>query len=260
MPDDDDRPRDASSAADHGRSDPARNDPALDDTEWANAVAPDDIRALAGDIAAYRREVRTARRRARTRRWFARPGVTSLSMIAAGFAIAAVLATLFTVLEPRSVGKPPAALPLAHPSVAVGQPGGLLPDVALQAFGGNSVGSRALRPGVLALIPLHCQCVPLLNSLASGAYAETLPLIVVAPNVVDAEAATLSGQLNRGADVYYDSSDALATDLGARGVTLVILDRDGTIYDLQRDVPSAGSSNLAGLLQTMLAPKARTSG
>jgi hypothetical protein len=253
VPDDDDRPRDASGAADHGWSDPASNDPALVEGDWLNAVAPDDISALSADVAAYHRELRAARRNAFFRRLFARRGVTQLSMIAAALALAVVLATVITALEPDRPSKGPSALPLAHPTTSVGQPHGLLPDVPLQDSYGNFVGSRSLRPGVLALIPLHCQCVPLLNTLADDASARTLPLMVIAPTVNDAEANSMSGRLGKGAQIYYDSSDALAADLGAQGVTLVILDRDGTIFGVQKAVPAQGSSTLDGLLQKMLA-------
>jgi hypothetical protein len=251
VPDDDDRPRDASGAADHGWSDPASNDPALAEGDWSNAVAPDDISALASDIAAYHREQRAARRNAWLQRVFARRGVTQLSLIAAALALAVGLATLITALEPDRSSNGPSALPLAHPTTQVGQPHGLLPDVSLQDSYGNFVDSRSLRPSVLALIPLHCQCVPLLNRLADEATTRTLPLMVIAPTVNDAEANSMSGQLRKGAQIYYDSSDALAADLGARGVTLVVLDRDGTIFDVQKAVPAQGSNTLDGLLQTM---------
>jgi hypothetical protein len=246
MPDDDDRPRDAGSAA---------------DPEWALVAAPDDISALAGDIASYHREQRSARRRERLARWFARPGIVPLSLTAAGLALAAIVATLLALLEPDAAGKSLSALPLAHPSSQVGQPHGLMPDVALQAVGGDSVSSLSLRPGVLALIPLHCECAPLLNGLAGAAYAQKLPLIIVAPTVADAEATALSGQLDRGTTkVFYDSAGALARDFGASGLTLVILDRDGTIFHVQKAVATQASSHLNILLQQMLAPKARASG
>jgi hypothetical protein len=246
MPDDEDRPRDAGSAA---------------DPEWALAAAPDDIRALAGDIAAYHREQRAARRRARMGRWFARPGIVPLSLTAAGLALAAIVATLLALLEPDAAGRGPTALPLAHPSAQVGQPHGLMPDVSLQAVGGDSVSSLTLRPGVLALIPLHCDCAPLLNGLAGEAYTQKLPLIIVAPTVADAEATALSGQLSQGTPkVYYDSAGALASDFGASGLTLVILDRDGTIFHVQKAVSTQANSHLNVLLQQMLAPKAQASG
>lgn len=256
MPDDEDRPRDASSAAGDGWSDPAHGDPAVDDTEWADTRAPDDISELTAEIAAYRRELRHARWRVLLRRLMRRPGITSLSLIAAGLAVAALVATLITALEPDAKHHAPAALPLAHPTAPVGQPHGLLPDVSLQSMNGPSVASRSLRPAVLALIPLNCQCVPLLNTLASEAYTQALPLVVVAPTVADAEAAALVGQLDRGVPrVLYDSSGTLAADFETEGVTILALDRDGTVFDVERNVPASGSATLTGRLRSMVAAR-----
>jgi hypothetical protein len=249
MPDDDDRPRDAGSAA----------DPA-----WSLAAAPDDIRSLAPDIAAYHRELRSAGRRKWFRRFFARPGITALAMTVAGLALAAVVATMLSVIDPHGPHNAPSALPLAaHPSAAVGQVHGLLPDVALQDVEGNSLPSRTLRPAVLALISLHCDCAGLLNGFADAAASAKLPLVVVAPTVADAEATALSGQLTHGqTEIVYDRTGALATDFGVAGtgVTLVVLDRDGTVFHVQQAVPSTASSHLSTLLQQMLAPTAQAGG
>lgn len=247
MPDDDDRPRDASSAA----------DPA-----WAAATAPDDISSLASDIAAYHREVRAARRRATLRRLFARPGVTALAMTAAGFALAAIVATLLSVLDPEATSNGPSRLPLAHPTAQSAQPRGLVPDVVLRDVEGNSVSSQSLRPGVLALVPLRCNCTPLLTHLTSDAAAAALPLFVVAPTGNDAEVAAMAGRLTKARPtIYFDSSGALARDFAASGVTLVVVDRDGTIFHVQKAVSTAADANLTVLLPQMLAtPKVRASG
>jgi hypothetical protein len=249
MPDDDDRPSDASSAA----------DPA-----WSVAVAPDDISCLAADIAAYHREQRAARRRERLRRLFARPGISALAMTAVGLAIAAIVATLLTLTEPPAISKGPSALPLpTSPAAGPGQVHGLMPNVALKSDEAKTVNAQALRPAVFALIPLHCDCVPLLDDLSSTAANQGLHLIVVAPSVTDAEATALVGQLDRGApSVFYDSSGQLARDLAASatGVTLAIVDRDGTIARIQPGVTSEASIGLSATLQQMLAPKAQAGG
>ena len=146
--------------------------------------------------------------------------MTALAMTVAGFTLAAIVATLLSLMDPDASSRGPSKLPIAsHPSAAVGQQYGLIPNVALQTGSGNTVSAQSLRPGVLALIPLHCQCAPLLTRLAGDAAAQTLPLMVVAPTVADAdaEAAALSGQLDAGhTEVYYDSSGALAGDFGAQ--------------------------------------------
>jgi hypothetical protein len=255
VPDDDDRPRDAWGAADPGWPNPAH------DTDWTNAAAPDDIRELTADIAAYHRELRARRRRASLNRLLARRGVVPAVVIVVGMALAAVAAALITVMAPDSASKAPTALPLASPTVATGAVHGLLPDVTLQDTSGNAVAARALRPGVIALIPVKCRCEALLNALAGDAYSETLPLIVVAPTVSDADAAALSGQLTSGRpQVYFDPAGTLATDFAARGVTLVLLGRDGTVFRVERAVSSERGSHLNALLQTMLVPDLRTGG
>jgi hypothetical protein len=247
MPDDEDRPRDASSAA----------DPA-----WAAAAAPDDISSLSADIAAYHRELRGARRRATLRRLFARPGVTALAMTAAGFALAAIVATLLSVLDPEATSSGPSKLPLAHPTAQSAQPRGLVPDVTLRDVNGGSVSAQALRPGVLALVPLRCNCTPLLQSLAHDADESSLPLFVVAPTGSDAEVSALAGQLRSSRSaLYFDSSGALANDFAASGVTLVVVDRDGTIFGVKRAVSTEADGNLTVLLSQMLdTPKVRASG
>ncbi len=261
MSDDEDRPRDASSAADHGWSDPLDRDPTVEAVDWTRVVVPDDISSLTADIRALRRERRHARLRTRLRRALARPGLPSLSAIAAVVAGVAIAATLISVVGSATSSKSPAAAPLAHPNAPVGQPRGLLPGVALQAADGTSVDSRALRPSVLALIPLQCQCVPLLNRLADDAASQSLPLVVVAPTLHDAEAGALPGRLDQGTTrVLYDRSDALATGVAASGLTVVLLDRDGTIFSIIRALAPSAPSPLTAVLHQMLAQNLRVNG
>jgi hypothetical protein len=253
MPDDDDRPSDASSAA----------DPA-----WSVAVAPDDISSLAADIAAYHREQRAARRRERLHRLFARPGISALAMTAAGLAIAAIVATLLTLTEPPAISKGPSPLPLAaSPVASPGQVHGLMPDVTLKSAAGKTVGVQTMRPAVFALIPPHCSCVQLLNDLSSAAAEQSMGLNVVAPTTPDADASALLGQLDRGRpEVYFDTAGRLAAGLAAptgapaAGVTLILVDRDGTIASIQPGVTAEASTNLSAALGQMLAPKAQVGG
>jgi hypothetical protein len=248
MPDDDDRPRDASSAAGAGWSDPEQVN-----TAWTEEAAPNDISELSRDIQAYHRELRAAHRRAWIRRLTDRPGSTPLLLIIAAMAIAALVATLLTLMHPSEANQAPSQLPLAHTSIAAGQPNGLLPSASLRTTSGSTVDARNLRPGVIALIPLHCQCTARLRDLASDASRERLRLSVIAPSYPDAEAASLPGQLDRAdSAVLYDPTDQLRTSMAAEGLTLVVVDRDGTVYNVQRNVVSAPASNLSTLLQRML--------
>lgn len=245
MPDDDDRPRDASGAADvSGQG----------DTSWADATAPDDIRELERDIQAYRRELRVARRRARLRRLGARPSAVPLILTCSALAIAALVATLLTVFDPHPTGDTPAALPLATTTVADGHTGGLLPDATLRATDGSTTPARSLRPGVVAMIPLQCACEPLLSNLAARVASDRFSMYVVAPTYPDADAAALTGRLDTATSaVYYDPTGALASSVGAdQQVTLAVVNRDGTIYRIERDVTAPTDALDAALLRMLL--------
>lgn len=252
MPEDDDRPRDASSAADPGWSDAAHAAAA-----WSEAVAPDDISELVDDISAYHRELRAAHRRELMRRLYARAGAAPMSLTVAALAVAAVVALLLTFISPGSSA--PSKLPLAQPTATVGTQGGLLPNVTLHDLSGTSIQAQSLRPAVLALIPPDSADASLLSDLAGDASVAQLPLIVVAPAATDPAAAALGGRIDRGKSlVYYDATTAMANDFNAEGgVTVVLVNRDGTVFHIQRGVATEASSQLVPLLQQMLQ---RTSG
>jgi hypothetical protein len=239
VPDDDDRPRDASSAA---------------DAPWADVVVPDDIRELTRDIAAYRREVRRADRARRLRLLLARRGTVPVLVLTIAALLAAVVAALLSVMAPRTVIRAPAAAPLASPAAAPGTTGGLLPHATLVGPNGT-VDTRwpALRPAVFALVPVGCGCRTLLSSLAGQAYGEGLQLDVVIPAASDPSAGSLINPRIGNPSLYYDPPNTLAGSVGrAHGVTVVVVDRDGTIYAIQKDVTDATDTSLAAALQTML--------
>jgi hypothetical protein len=235
--DDDDRSRDSSSAAGPGWSDPNRPG-----ETWAEAVAPDDLSELAHDIHAYHRERRAVRRRERYRRYLRRRGATPFALVIAALALVAVVTTLLTVMGPTTPGTPPASSPLAHPATAAGKVGGLLPAVALSSEDGMTLNSLAMRPGALALLSPQCDCDALVQRLDqavnAGAHAA---LFVVAPSThPNPDADTLQGRLRPVDDVLYDSAAALRDGVAAHGLTLVFVNRDGTIYAIKKDV---GSTN-----------------
>lgn len=226
------------------------------DTTWADAVAPDDIRELSRDIAAYHRELRRARRERRLRQLMHRRTTLPLIVVTLAALLAGLVAVLLTVMAPRVVEPTPTASPLAHPTLAEGTVGGLLPDVAL-AGSATTTGIRAsnLRPAVLALVPTACGCADLLNDLAGQAYGENLSLVVVVPAASDPTTDGLMSTLTRGSpSLYFDPSAALAKGVGAEGVTLVVVDRDGTIYSVERNVTDPSKTALDATLQSMLLP------
>lgn len=238
MPDEEDRPRDASSAA---------------DASWADLVIPDDISALTSDIEAYHREQRRVRRQARIQRWMDYRGALPLAIVAFAVVIAGVIATLLTVMAPHSVSSPPSPLPLANPKATPGGVGGLLPVDLLNGPDGPTP-ARSIRPATLVMVPLHCDCVPLMSRLASQAYGVGLHLAVVVPAAADADAAALPQEIGAAkVDVYYDRSATLAHDFRVDGVTAVLVNRDGTVYD-RLPVTLSNVADLQAPLQNLLVP------
>jgi len=141
---------------------PGRSDPSDD---LLHIVIPDDIRELDAEVAAYHREIEQARReerrsRRRSRflpRW-ARGGLPSPVFTVALIVIAST-GLLLSVFAPVTQEQP-RTLPissLAHPKVAVGRVGGLLPDVQLVGDT-QRISTRAVRPAVLILVPATCDC------------------------------------------------------------------------------------------------------
>jgi hypothetical protein len=247
MLDDEDRPRDASNAAEH---------------PWTHVVVPDDISELSADIEAYRRERRRLARQARLQRLSRQRGVLPLLITTVAILVAGLVATMLTVLGPSTLGREPTALPVAtNPSGGVGEPHGLLPDVALRpqpdAAETALVHSRDLRPTVIALIPTHCDCARELNTLSGQAFAVDLPFAIVEPGATDATTASAVQAITRGRpSIYLDPSGALARQEAARGITVVLVNRDATIFDLKKSVTIDNANSLAPLLQTMVLPVA----
>jgi hypothetical protein len=250
VPDEDDRLRDASSDAGAGWSEDSTAD-----TSWAEAAAPDDLSELAKDIAAYHREQRAARRLAALDRYVARPGAPILSVVLAVLAVGAIVATLLTVTRPHRGAALEGSAPLATPSVSDGARGGLLPAVTLQTPAGGTQASRELRPGVVALMSPSCNCNDLVVTLADNTATATrgrLALYAIAPEPQSADGDALSGRLPAGSAVYYDTDHALATTVGATGLTLVLVQPDGTIYDILPGITTTSADRLTTPLVTML--------
>ena len=215
-----------------------------DEMPWADpVVVPDDIRSLQGEIDAYHREVRAARRR-RRREWLTgnrlmRRWSFPIGVLTGALALAATVVTLLAVDGAgRAVRQ--GAVPLATPTIAAGNVGGLLPSVALTTTGGVPVNSRALRPALLALLPAHCQCANLLDSLAAQAAEVQVQLVIVGPGSPDAEVAALPGQLHHGSVIAaYDVNGALASAYDASGVTAVVVQRDGVVSYVKPDLTTS---------------------
>lgn len=222
---------------------------------WSEVVIPDDIRELDADVAAYRRELRHARRR----RLLTRRRTGPLLGLVIATMLAGLIALMLTVMAPQAVDEPIAAAPLAHPTAADGTLHGLLPDAELVGPGGQ-VDSRSatLRPAVFALVPAGCDCRALLDGLAGQAFSERLPLAVVVAAVSDSKTAAVVHSLDRGTSaLYLDPAGSLAstvvgTALPQDSATIVVVDRDGTIFDIERGITDPSTTSLDAALQSML--------
>ncbi|HEU5033227.1 MAG TPA: hypothetical protein VFT62_00555 [Mycobacteriales bacterium] len=212
-----------------------------DEAPWTDPVViPDDLRELQPDIDAYHRELRQAARRRRvqrvtgTRAWqrLAWPTLVTTAALALGAVVFAVL----TFGQPRSE-RGPAQQPVAmNAAAASGTVGGLLPNVVVDSALAP-VSIRALRPALVALVPLHCGCTQLLSDLAGQASEAQVPLVVVAPAAQDAEVAALAGQLHRGRVVpVFDDTGELARTYAATGVTALVVAPDATVSYIQHGV------------------------
>ena len=208
---------------------------------WADpVVVPDDIRTLQHDIDAYHREVRADRRRRRRerftgtllwRRWSFPVGVLT-GALALAFAVVTLLA-IDGAARPSRQG----AVPLAAPTIGPGRVGGLLPSTTLATTTGQRVDARAVRPALVVLLPAHCSCAGLLDSLAAQAAEVQVQFVVVGAGLPDAEVAALPGQLHHGSVIAaYDETGALAAAYDASGVTALVVQRDGVVSYTKSDL------------------------
>ncbi|MBV9485497.1 MAG: hypothetical protein JO246_05520, partial [Frankiaceae bacterium] len=169
--------------------------------------------------------------------------------------LAAVVATLLTVAHPNHRSTLEGRAPLAHPTISAGMRGGLVPAVDLQTPDGQPQASQDLRPGVIALMPASCRCGDLVVSLADTTATATkgkLALFAIAPGVKNADGDALPGQLPAGSAVYDDPDSTLAAAIGGSGLTLVLVQPDGTIYQTLPDVTASSSDELTKQLVAML--------
>src|SRR5437870_4045430 len=83
---------------------------------------------------------------------------------------------------------------------------------------------RALRPALFVLLPAHCDCGKLLDSLAAQAGEVAVQLVIVGAGSPDAEVAALPGQLHHGSvTAAYDAAGTLASAYDASGVTALVV-------------------------------------
>lgn len=196
---------------------PGRFDPSDD---LLRVVAPDDLRELDAEVAAYRRELEVAKRQRRRRelrhrltpKW-ARGGLPSPIFTAVLLVIATtgLLLSVFAPVTQRSQ-RQLSTTSLANPKQAPGTVGGLLPDV--QLVGDTSrIGTRVIRPAIVVLVPAGCGCAELIREVVGQANeVPPAPYTVLVSAGKDATASKLA-----------DAKD------GGRGLALGVRDEAGVL-------------------------------
>lgn len=203
-------------------------------------VVPDDLSSLDDEVAAYRRE-RAAQRRhdllsrmLLTRRWY-RYGLSG-PLVVAVLLVVAVGGAMLSFLAPSPGQRPGTAAlaPLARTARAVGQRGGLLPDVTVSGEEGT-LSVRTVRPAVMLLVPAGCGCADLARAIgrqadAAGVGLQTAVVGPVNDAVVTALAAdpAASGERVR---VLADVSGGFAGAFPQLGTTplLLAVQQDGVL-------------------------------
>jgi len=217
-----------------GHNGPGRDDGRFDDLPPVNIVVPDDASELDPDVRAYYRERRLAQARSRlskvflTRRW-RRFGLSGPILMAV-LVLVGLVASMMAILGPHQIRGTQRSLPLAQQtSPPVGEIGGLLPPTEL-LVGGLPRNSRELRPGVLALIPPACQCVPLLDELFRQVKEYGYPMYLVGSEAMRAEVARTARDVGNGtAAPVVDPNGTLTATYAARGVTVLLVHADGIL-------------------------------
>ncbi|HEY0486728.1 MAG TPA: hypothetical protein VGD72_10815 [Mycobacteriales bacterium] len=227
---------DASGPEDEGGVPPAGGPLSDLPGEWGRLVIPDDVSALAAEIAAVRAQLGRERRR----QWAARlvprwlwsgvrtPLVGVLLLVAASFT------SLFVVVLPA--GAPLArAVPLARSTSLAGHDGGLLPDVQLLDALGSPFPMRDVRPGVVLLVGDGCACGDLVTEYVRATAEARMRLLVVGDEVAPAlPSEALRGRVMAASDPTRRLASALVPPRGG-GPAAVFVRADGVIYRISPD-------------------------
>ena len=204
---------------------------------------PDDARELDPDLAALRRERRAAARQERLLRVFRtrryeRFGVSGPAVVVA-LVVVGIFATVFAVLGPTRSDR-------ARPEPLATDDRDLVAPATLLTSRGRRVASSAIRPAVIALVPPRCRCEEALDDVGRQARSYGLDLVVVVDRAEDRP---------ESAPPFTITLEQLDGDLfgayDARGLTLLLLARDGTVRSVLPSV-QAGEP-LATLLQPLVA-------
>lgn len=152
--------------------------------EWGDIVVPDDLSALADEVAAVRAELDGRHRRTRWQRFTARPGIRRIRRIGGGALRAPVLivsiAILVTIASVFASTWPGPARPPANQRTANTTDDGLdvLPALELVGADGQAVALRSQLPAVIVLVD-GCECAGLVADTVAAAPAGIAVLTVL---------------------------------------------------------------------------------
>jgi len=245
-------------AARSDRPDPEghHDDLSAEDLHGLSLLVPDDARELVADRDAWLREQGAsplpepsrAPTGLITRRH--RLSITA-ALVAVSLLVVAVSGVVGALVLPSTPTSAPAA-PLASPTSAPGQLGGLLP-LATLTDADTPVASRSLRPAVIGLLPADCaSCLDLVREVRRQAAEFGLPVTLIGDasqgSQLDALVRTL-GSFQLG--VLIDPSGSLASAYHPDSPTLLLVDNTGVVRDIVRDPPAgfrleSGLSILSG--------------
>lgn len=215
---------------------------------------PDDISELDREVQAFRRE----RRRERRRQLYERlvPGTRRLGpygvvapVVAGALLVTAVFATLVGVLGP---GGAPASSGTPDPvsSVTEGYAGEPLPD-AEGTVDGTPVQLSDLRSAVVVSVPAGCDCASSIDTLTSTARAGGIAVYLSGEPDAMRELADRSGSYPH---VLDGARAALAEHFTPKGLTAVLVDAEGQVAGVVRDLGSGDPLSAERLQQLAATP------
>jgi hypothetical protein len=197
---------------------------------------PDDARELEREVQAYHRELRAQRRHRLARRLggsLTRDGMV-LPLLASCLALTLLAGTLLTMFTARRV------VPPATP--AVGEPGAPLP-AATVVVDSAATSLRTLKPAVLVLVPVGCQCARLARQLATQASTAKVGIyFAAATNRALDQARALAQQAKgnkstkKSAHLLTDQQGALASAYRPSGLTAILVYPDGSVSHIHRSL------------------------
>jgi len=205
-------------------------------------VVPNDARALARDVEAWRREQRWDRRKRFVQRCFlgspSRARAIQAPLVITSLLVVAMLGA--TLAFPGHSGHRDATTPvplvLAAPAATAGSIGGLVPDVTLVGSTGTT-SARAVRPALLALMRADCRCDRALARLTDAAADHGLTVDLIATPATATEVDALAAKIDRpNVRVLLDPQSVLASAYGRAAFTAVAVHADGVVDDVLTDI------------------------